>query len=55
MHTHEEELALHPNRIAIACQHVRTTSRQRRTRVRRAARDEERRPPLASTRAAPFD
>jgi hypothetical protein len=49
------DLALNPTRIAIACQRVRASSRQRRTRARRAARDEKLRPPLAERRAAPLD
>jgi hypothetical protein len=52
---HEENLAMHRNVIAIACQHVRTTSRQRRTRGRRAARDGHLRQPLADTAGGAFD
>jgi hypothetical protein len=52
---HEGHSALNPNLIALACQHVRTMSRQRRTRVRRAAREEELRQPLADKAGGALD
>jgi hypothetical protein len=52
---HEEDLAMHPNDTAVACQHIRTTSRQHRTRGRRAARDDHLRPPLADTAGGALD